>query len=63
MSVKYTLFRPKYKGKCNHIIYFISWITRIQSVSYVVVYLRRLLGFLTARDLGTDSASYKSVNM
>lgn len=63
MSVKYTLFRPKYKGRCNHIIYFISWITRIQSVSYVVAYLRRLLGFLTARDLGTDSASYKSVKM
>ena len=53
MSVKYTLFRPKYKGRCNH-IYFISWITRIQSVSYVVAYSRRLLGFLTARDLGTE---------
>ena len=62
MSVKYTLFRPKYKGRCSH-IYFISWITRIQSVSYVFAHLRRLLGFLTARDLGTDCTSYKSVNM
>ena len=61
MSVKYTLFRQKYKGRCNH-FYFISWITRIKSVSYVVAYLRRLLAFLTARDLGTDNASYKSVN-